>query len=145
MIEKNYKGYYTEKDLYRIVATKHNISEKSVEHMYRFMVKYMRALAREPNVLSIFIPNLGTLYVKKPPIVKKLKGASPLFMQGIVYKRLKAKVELIDEVCPTNRMSKHRACELIHSRSFTHTRGLKQYEIALNEMQNKELKKQTFK
>lgn len=144
-MEKSLKGYFTEKDLYRIVADKHGIPEKSVEYMYRFIVKYMRAIAREPNVLAISIPHLGTIYAKKPPIAAKLKKASPLFMQGVVYKRLKAKVDLIDEVCPTDRMSKHRASELINSRNFTPTQGLKQYEIALNEMQNKELKKQTFK
>lgn len=141
----NPKGYFTEKDLIKRVAAKQGVTEKQAEFMYKFILKLIRLQAVQPHVLGVKIPHVGTIYQKKPPLVEKLRQSSDLFKKGTNYKRLVAKLEFLEKTAPTDVMTLHRRDRLVQAKHFTRKRGYKQYEIALNEMQDREKAQLNFK
>jgi hypothetical protein len=138
------KGYATDKDLIQRVADQRGLDFKTVEHMYKFITKLIRAQATQTHVLGIQIPHVGIIYQKKLPLKHKLQRASDLFKKGSTYKRMLEKYEYLLDTVPGKFYNLHIAKPLVESKYFTDTKGYKAYEEVLNKMQDREKKQQNF-
>lgn len=72
MIRQDSKIAFTT-DVVDQVAKELKISKEKVEHVYEAMMKYLKYLTLETNVVAIFIPSLGTLHIKMKHILDRIK------------------------------------------------------------------------
>ncbi len=55
----------TNKDIVRKVAEATGATEKQVEYILKFITKYIHSLMKNPKVLSIKLPYIGYMYLKR--------------------------------------------------------------------------------
>jgi hypothetical protein len=89
-VKKDNFQYYTEKDLIKRVAEKHNIEEREVADMYRLLMQHIKSHIENFNndyESGYYLTNLGTFFKKRLFIEDLLKGKNTV-------KYIKAKKQL---------------------------------------------------
>lgn len=77
-------------DVIRDVAEELGISEKKVEHIFDFLIQYIKGLTKLPHVIAINIPYIGVLYAKRGGLEKLVNFTKqPLLgLEKVRYKQI---------------------------------------------------------
>lgn len=60
------------KDIIQKVARRLDLPEEKVAYVFNFLIKYLEKLTWKRGILTIFLPHLGRLYVKKSHLVQQI-------------------------------------------------------------------------
>ena len=75
MIKEESKISFTQ-DILKEVSNDLNIPEEKVKIVYNSMISYLEFLTTKTDTVSIFIPSLGTMYVKLGYILRRIQELS---------------------------------------------------------------------
>jgi hypothetical protein len=93
-MEKTRKEIVYKGDILDVVATQMNLDRDVAEKQYKFMVKTLQKVLWDPEIGSLKLPHLGTLYFRVGKARNYLKVGTP---EKNYYKVVKKRVELIAE------------------------------------------------
>ncbi|MCA9749976.1 MAG: hypothetical protein KC414_12780 [Romboutsia sp.] len=137
MIKEESKISFTQ-DILKEVSNDLNIPEEKVKIVYNSMISYLEFLTTKTDTVSIFIPSLGTMYVKLGYILRRIqelsrKKGDKNYLE--IFKAKKNKIdaylkELIDNKYP--KKSRHSQKSTIALFSYTDGKSIDEIEEIQN-------------
>lgn len=124
-------------DIIRESAEELGISEEKVKHVFEFFIFYVKSLMRMPNIFSIYLPELGQIYLNSAYFkhvigyTEQRKEISESQQEAL--NKAKERLETLDSLLESG-YSPHKKRMKFRNMYFTKGKTVKELE----ELQNKE-------
>lgn len=121
-------------DIIREVAKELGISESKVKSVYRIQIMYLRYIVNETKAVAIFIPFIGTLYVRASHLFRKIRSLTNNIKKLNLYKEKKELVDLHIQTTIQEKTGKSRHLEKasINRKRYNAGKDMKEIENIQN-------------